>query len=162
MIILILALLLPIIESKVINITKTDFYKEPIHIYRLEDGDGISFVKDDKEYIVSVDEIGKTSVRLKSFGYKDDDTKEIFYTNINKAYTNKIDFEKDNIYDMKVSLIDIKDNRTKAELLFEALNEPKTDKDNTTTKDYNLKAGLLITALIVVVGLLIYLILRKK
>ena len=48
-IIFILALFSPIIEGKLVNITKTDFYIESRQIYRLEQGDGISFLKDNKE-----------------------------------------------------------------------------------------------------------------
>ncbi|AJF62632.1 MAG: hypothetical protein QT11_C0001G0490 [archaeon GW2011_AR20] len=161
-IILILALLSPIIEGKLVNITKADFYIESRQAYRLEQGDGISFLKDNKEYVISVDEIGKSSVRLKSFGYKENGEKETFYSFVNELQSNKIDFERDNIYDMRVDLLEIEDNRTKVDLLFEALNEAKPQPNNETNANSKLKTGLIISISIVILGLLIYLILRKK
>jgi hypothetical protein len=164
---LILVLLFPIIEAKVANITKTDFYKEPRQAFRLENGDGISFLKEDKEYIISIDEIGKNGVRLKSFAYKNN-SRETFYLILNQKYNNKIDFEKDDIYDLSVKLLKIDDNRSKVDIFFEALNEKKeqTDgkiNDNIKEKDniFNIK-GLIITLFIIVIGLFIYFLIRKK
>lgn len=162
-IIFMLALFSPIIEGKLVNITKTDFYIESRQIYRLEEGDGISFMKDNKEYIISIDEIGKGSIRLKSFGYKENGERETFYLFVNELQSNKIDFERDNIYDMKVNLVKIGDNRTKVDLLFEALNEAKSQTiDNEIEANSKLKTGLIISASIIILGLLIYFILRKK
>lgn len=157
-----LALFSPIIEGKLVNITKTDFYIESRQVYRLEQGDGISFMNDDKEYTISVDEIGKKSVRLKSFGYKENGERETFYLFINELQSNKVDFERDNIYDMKVDLIKIEDNRTKVDLFFETLNEPKIEDAKTANDNSKLRTGLIITASIIILGLLVYFILRKK
>lgn len=155
-ILLILSLFLPVIEAKVVNITKTDFYIESRQAYRLEKGDGISFIKDDKEYVISVDEIGKNGVRLKSFAYKDSGERETFYLILNQNYSNKIDFEKDDIYDMQLNFLKTwnVDNATKVDILFEALNETKTNSE--------LKTGLIITSLIIIIGLITYFILKKK
>jgi len=163
-ILLVLTLFLPLIEAKVVNITKTDFYIESRQVYRLEEGDGISFIKDDKAYVISVDEIGKDSARLKSFAYKNN-TRETFYILLSKKYSNKIDFEKDDIYDMQLNFLKIWDidNTTKVDILFEALNETKPQINNVETKtNSELKTGLIITALIIIIGLIIYFILKKK
>jgi hypothetical protein len=161
---LVLALFSHLIEAKVVNITKTDFNIEPIQAYRLEEGDGISFIRENKEYVISMDDVGNGSARLKSFAYKND-TRETFYILISKKYSNKVDFEKDDIYDMKVSLIEINDNMTNAAVMFELLNEPKPviNKNETNSNTNNeLKTGLIIIASIVILGLIIYFILKKK
>ena len=46
------------------------------------------------------------------------------------------------------------DNATKVDILFEALNETKTNSE--------LKTGLIITSLIIIIGLITYFILKKK
>ena len=138
--IFILFLILPLIESKMINITKTDFNIEPRQAYRLEEGDGISFIKDDKEYVITMDDVGKDSARLKSFAYKNN-TRETFYILISKKYSNKVDFEKDNIYDMQVFLINTNENMTKADILFETLNEAKPIVEEKTNLNKELKTG---------------------
>ena len=163
---LMLALFLQIIEARVINITKTDFYIEPRQIYRLEQGDGISFLKENKEYIVSIDEIGKNGIRLKSFAYKEDGERETFYILLNERYSNKIDFEKDDIYDMQLNLVKIwnLNDTTKADILFEALNETKPQ-DNTNKSENKLNdviIGSIIAVLIVIIGLIIYFVLKKN
>ena len=161
-ILVLFSLFLPLIEAKTVNITKTDFDTEPRQAYKLEQGDGISFMKDNKEYVLSVDEIGKNGVRLKSFAYKNN-TRETFYLILSDKYINKIDFEKDDIYDMQLNLLETDDNRTKAIILFEALNEEKPQKEQMVKKDYSqLRTGLIITSFIVILGLLIYFILRRK
>lgn len=166
-IIILLSLILPVIEAKNANITKTDFYIEPRQAYRLEQNDGISFMKDNKEYIISVDEIGKDSARLKSFAYKND-TRETFYILINKKYSNKVDFEKDDVYDMKINLLEIfkTEDISKVDILFEALAEEKQENteiiDNKKENNPNLRNGLIITFSIIIIGLIIYFIIKKK
>jgi len=168
MIIVMLSLFLPLIQAETSNITKTDFYVEPQQAYRLQDGDGISFVKDEKEYVITVDEIGKTSTRLKSFAYKDDGSRETFYILLNVNYDNKVDFEKDEVYDMIISLVKVSEDNSEANIYFEAINEPKiqiigeTALDNNPNKNNELRNGLLIMAGIIVLGLLIYFIFRKR
>jgi hypothetical protein len=159
--IFILFLILPLIESKMINITKTDFNIEPRQAYRLEEGDGISFIKDDKEYVITMDDVGKDSARLKSFAYKNN-TRETFYILISKKYSNKVDFEKDDIYDMQVFLINTNENMTKADILFETLNEAKPIVEEKTNLNKELKTGLIITSSIILLGLIIYFVLKKK
>ncbi len=165
LIVLILSLILPVLEAKVVNITKTDFYIEPRQAYRLEQGDGIFFTKDNKEYVISLDEIGKDSLRLKSFAYKND-TRETFYVILSQKFSNKIDFERDNVNDMQITLLKIWDNRTKADILFEALNETKTQNTKETPSkpfiNSQTKAGLIIAGLIVVIGLLVYFAVKKR
>ena len=163
-ILLVLTLFLPLIEAKVINITQTDFNIEPKQAYRLEEGDGISFTKDNKEYVITIDDVGNNSARLKSFAYKDNGERETFYILISKKYGNKVDFEKDDVYDMKVSLIQTNEDMTKADILFETLNEAKpiVEEESTSKSNDELKTGLIITALIIIIGLIIYFVLKKK
>jgi len=164
LIILMLALFLNLVEAKNINITKTDFYKENRQAYRLEQGDGISFLKDNKEYIISLDEIGKNSIRLKSFGYKNG-SRETFYILLNQKYSNKIDFEKDDIDDMQVNLLKIWDNKSKVDVLFETLKEENSKQENKEeikNVSNELRNGLIITASTIIIGLIIFFILRKK
>ena len=64
---------------------------------------------------------------------------------------------------MKVDLVKIGDNRTKVDLLFEALNEAKPQTiDNKIKANSKLRTGLIVTASIIILGLLVYFILRKK
>ena len=148
-------------------ITPADFSLEKQIIYKLEDGDGISFYIKDKGYIISIDEIGKGSVRVKSFTYNDNGERETFYIPLNGQFSYKLDFDKDDIYDIKIDLIKIEG--TKAVLFFEKIEEPKNPDDNKVTgssisdlnKLINTK-GIIITALIIILGLIIYFTFRKK
>ena len=156
-VILILILFLPLAYAALVNITKVDFSNEPIQAYRLYNGDGISFDIDNKNYVVSIDDIGKTSVKLKSFVYSGNE-REMLYLLIDNRFSNKIDFDKDNYYDLKVDLGNIETNS--AVIVFEKLHELKSStKENKI--NYNLTTGILIVAIIIVAGLIIYFIFKK-
>ena len=153
-------ILLELVSAALINITKTDFTNEPKQAYRLYDGDGISFIDKGKEYVVGIDDIGKTSVKLRSYVYKNDQKEGIILL-LDKRFSNKIDFDKDNYYDLKVSLGKLENNS--AIIIFEKINEPKTVKDNNAIKsNFDLKTGILITAIIIVMCLIIYFIFKKR
>ena len=145
-------------------ITPVDFSLEKQIIYKLEDGDGISFYIKDKKYIISIDEIGKSSVRVKSFTYKDNGEKETFYIPLNGQFSYKLDFDKDDIYDIKVDLVRVED--TKAVLFFEKIEEPKNKNQITSETTSNNKIidakGIVIASLIVIAGLVAYFTFRKK
>ena len=163
LLILIFLIIIPVISADLVNITKTDFIKEPIQAYRLYKSDGISFDLKDKEYVLAVDEIGKDSIRIKSFIYKENGERELIYSFLNNKFSNKFDFDKDNYYDLKVSLGKL-ENKTVV-LIFEKINEAKDNKissEDTKKINFNFKYGILITAIIVIIILLIYLFLRKK
>ena len=154
--------LLELTSAALINITKTDFTNEPKQAYRLYNGDGISFDINNKNYVISIDDIGKTSVKLKSFVYKNDE-REILYLLIDSRFSNKIDFDKDNYYDLKVDLGKIENESVI--IIFEKLNESKygnaQNKENVNKSNYNSITGILIAAIIIVVGLIIYFIFKK-
>ncbi len=145
-------------------ITPIDFSLENQLIYKLEDGDGISFYIKDKQYIMSVDQIGKNSVRIKSFLYNDKEERETFYIPLNGQFSYKLDFDKDNVYDIKVDLVKIED--AKAILFFERISEPKSPSNNkittNTSKEIIGTKGLIITGLIIIAGLTAYFTFRKK
>ena len=94
--------------------------------------------------------------------------RETFYILLNVNYDNKVDFEKDEVYDMIISLVKVSEDNSEANIYFEAINEPKiqiigeTALDNNPNKNNELRNGLLIMAGIIVLGLLIYFIFRKR
>ena len=142
-------------------ITPVDFSNSNPVAYRLEDGDGISFIIKDKEYVISIDEIGKSSVRLKSFFYNNDQ-RETFYMPLGFKYSYKLDFDKNNIYDLKINLAEVENNT--AVILFERIYEKKENKITSKTtynNPFNLK-GIIITILIILAGLVAYFTFRKK
>ncbi len=153
-------------------LTSVDFSVEPIHAYKLDKGDGISFIFKDKEYVISVDDIGKTTARIKSFHYNEANEREVFYIPLTGQYSYKLDFDKDNFYDMKVGLAKI-DEQGSAIIVFERINEASKIANNQTNStngitsaataisNINLK-GFAITALIVIAGIIAYFTFRKK
>jgi len=158
-------------EADAAEIFNVEFSQGDQRGYILKDGDGISFSFSGKGYVISVDEIGKKSARLKSFIYRENNEKETFYLPLSKGVSYKIDFNKDEVYDMRVSLIEIDNNEKKATFLFEAIQEAK--KPNETNEisgsatartasnlGINYK-GLIITALIIIAGLVAYFTFRK-
>ena len=145
-------------------ITEVDFSKENIQGYKLEDGDGISFFVKDKYYIISIDSMGKIGVRLKSFIYKENGERETFYIPLNKKFSYKLDFDKDDIYDLKVNLANIEEG--KAIIILEKIEEKKFGDEISSSavkekKNINIK-GIIITTLIVLAGLVAYFTFRKK
>ncbi len=165
-VLLILVLLSPLIDARLINITKTDFYNEPTQAYELQEGNGISFIKDGKDYVITVDLISENSVRLSSFAYINN-SKEVFYMLLTKQFSNRIDFERDNIYDMKINLLKLDNANKTVDLLFQSISEPRNQNQTSnniqpTATNSSLKTGLIITSLIIVIGLLIYFFMRKK
>ena len=157
--ILTLILFLPLVNAALTNITKVDFINEPVQAYRLYNGDGISFIYNGKEYVVSVDDIGKTSIRLKSFVYKDNNEKETIYLLLDNRFSNKIDFDIDNYYDLRIELSKLEDDNVV--ILFEALHELKSGESTKNKINFDITTGILITAIIVVIGLIIYFIFKK-
>ena len=158
-----LLILIPLVTAAQGLITPVDFSQESTVAYKLEDGDGISFYINEKEYIISIDELGTTSARLKSFIYKENGEREVFYVPLGSQYSYKIDFDKDEIYDIKIDLIRIEEN--KASVLFERISEPKSQNNEVTTnttKDIINTKGLVITGLIVIAGLIAYFTFKKK
>ena len=160
--------LLEFTSAALINITKTDFTNEPKQAYRLYNGDGISFIDKGKEYVVSIGDIGKTSVKLRSYVYKDDQ-KEGIELLLDQRFSNKIDFDRDDYYDLKVSLGRLENNS--AIIIFEKINESKAVKDNNIsngnlnnkgTSNFDVKMGILVTAIIIVIGLIIYFLVKKR
>jgi len=144
-------------------ITPVDFSVEKQVAYKLEDGDGISFYIKNIQYIISIDEIGKGSTRIKSFTYKDNGERETFYIPLNGQFSYKLDFDKDYVYDIKVDLAGIEDK--KALLFFEKIEESKNNKI-TSEATYNNQIintkGIIITALIIIAGLIAYFTFRKR
>ncbi len=144
-------------------ITKTNFLKEPIQAYILNDDDGISFQFNEKEYVISIDEIGKNTARIKSFIYKENGERETFYIPLDKKLSYKFDFDKDGFNELKVSLSEV--NNKTAVILFEKINEKKElvkeepKKDSSNLLDIK---GIIITSGIIIFGLMIYFIFRKK
>ena len=154
-------LLSGLVQAKNVNITKTDFSNENIQAYELEKGDGILFFKYGKEYVISLDEVGINSARLKSFVYKDNDEREIFYMLLNKKNSYKVDYNQDSYDDFKFELVDV-ENQTSAVILFEAINEKKDNiQQEIIPKKDNLN-GFIITGIIIIVGLIVYFIFKKK
>ncbi len=145
-------------------ITEADFSSQDTRAYKLEEGDGISFEIDNKSYIISIDELGKDSLRLKSFIYKDEE-RETFYLPLNKMNSYKIDFDKDNFNDIKIELYEVNYEENKATLIFKKINEPKEVLTGQTVNEnkqiFNTK-GIIVTALIVLAGLIAYFTFRKK
>ncbi|MEK6932614.1 MAG: hypothetical protein AABW56_02355 [Nanoarchaeota archaeon] len=145
-------------------ITPVDFSLENQVIYKLEDGDGISFYIKDKAYVMSIDQIGKSSARIKSFYYNKEGSRETFYVPLNGQFSYKLDFDKDDIYDIKVDLVRIES--TKAVLFFEKIEEPKNKNQVTSEATSNNKIidtkGVVIAFLIVIAGLISYFTFRKK
>mgnify|MGYP001563341309 CR=1 FL=1 len=166
-ILLILLVIMPVVSAAQGIIAPVDFSNEKIQAYRLGDGDGISFYINNKEFVMSIDEIGKNSVRIKSFLYNKNDSRETFYMPLNGQLSYKLDFDKDNIYDLKVDLAKI-ESKEKAVVLFEKIEEPKSQNNNQVTGKttlnsdiFNIK-GLVITVLIVIAGLVAYFTFRRK
>ena len=148
-------------------ITPTDFNKEAVQGYKLGDGDGISFTFEDKEYIISVDQIGKTTgVRLKSFIYKEDGEKETYYIPLTSQFSYKLDFDKNDIYDLHISLAKIDQEDGRVTIIFESIKEDKNGNEITSEaskNNFKLNAkGIIIAALIVVAGLVAYFTFRKR
>ena|SRR3989344_6195043 len=162
--ILVFMVLVSLVTAENNLISPVDFSLEDQVIYKLEDGDGISFYIKDKQYVISVDHIGKSSARIKSFLYKDNGERETFYIPLNGQFSYKLDFDKDNIYDIKVDLVKVED--TKAILFFEKIEEPKNQDKITSEATSNNRIidakGVVITSLVVIAGLVAYFTFRKK
>ena len=165
-IILILLVLIPLVNAAQTLITPIDFSSEQTHAIRLEDGDGISFYVNNKKFIISIDEIGKNSIRVKSFLYDENGSKETFYIPLNGQLSYKLDFDKDEIYDLKVDLMRIEENSNKAVVLFERIDEPKGKNNEVTggtvfkNSIFNVK-GIILTILIIIIGLVAYFTFKK-
>ena len=144
-------------------LTNVDFSEANPRAFILGDGDGISFSIDEIEYIISVDELGESSVRLKSFFDDGNGEREVFYIPISKIYSYRLDFNKDDFYDIKVSLVRMEDDG-RAVMLFERINE-KRGSNNEVTSEVNRNfdwKGITVSALIILAGLIAYFTFRKK
>ncbi len=144
-------------------LTNVDFSEANPRAFILGDGDGISFSIDEIEYIISVDELGESSVRLKSFFDDGNGEREVFYIPLNKIYSYRLDFNKDDFYDIKVSLVRMEDDG-RAVILFERINE-KRGSNNEVTSEVNRNfdwKGITVSALIILAGLIAYFTFRKK
>ena len=146
-------------------ITDVDFSLKPQQAFILGDADGISFMINDKEYVISVDDIGRGSVRIKSFNYNDNGERETFYIPLNGKLSYKLDLDKDDIYDIKVDLFKIEDDG-RAVIVFERISESKNKDQVTseTTSNINFidNNGMIIIGLIVIAGVIAYFTFRKK
>lgn len=164
LLIILFIIVYPMVSATNNLIMPVDFSLEDQIIYKLEDGDGISFYIKDKQYIISVDQIGKTTVRVKSFLYDDNEKRETFYIPLNGQFSYNLDFDKDDIYDIKVDLVRVED--TKAVLFFKKIEEPKNKNQITSEAISDNKIidakGIIIAALIVIAGLVAYFTFRKK
>jgi len=148
-------------------ITSVDFNVDSIKGFKLGDGDGISFMFKDKEYVISVDQIGKTTgVRLKSFIYTEDGEKETYYIPLTSQFSYKLDFDKNDVYDLHISLAEVNQDDGRATIIFKAIQEDKNGNEVTSeaSKDsFKIDSkGIIIAILIVIAGLVAYFTFRKR
>jgi len=130
--ILIILLIIPIVLAGSGRTIDLDFSKEPKYVVIMLDNDRVKFNALDGEHTVILHKIkdtntGKTA-ELEIYPYYQN-LKEggVEYVTLdNKANTLKIDLDKNGVHDLKISLVQIKDN--KALLVFEQINEKYINK----------------------------------
>ncbi len=153
--------------ARAANMTAVDFSAENPQILGMGDGDAIIFLANNKDIVIAVDDVGKTTVRLKGTGYKGEE-RQVFYAPINKKTFTRLDFENDKIPDIEVKVIDIKDD--KATLSFNRLFEGDivpyvVGNDNSLIIDKDkgsfYKNGFIIFGLIVFIGLIVLIFVKK-
>lgn len=164
--ILIAILIIPIAFATQGIITEVDFSLQPERAFILGDADGISFIINEKEYVISIDEIGRESIRVQSFFYNEDGSREVLYIPLNGQYSYKIDYDKDDVYDLKVDFLRIEDDG-RAVVIFERISENKYEDDQITSEtvtntNFINTQGIIITILIVLAGVIAYFVFRKK
>jgi len=159
--------------SAVGNITRLDFTEKNPQSVLLDNKDAIRLTSDDgREIIIAVDEIGTKGVRIMGTGYKND-TKNVFSALITKKLYARIDFEDDGVLDLDIRYVGLTDN--KAVLDFKRLypgdivphiignnkNDNYIIQDNENNSSFY-RNGFIIAAVILFIGLVILLVLRKK
>ena len=149
------------------NITKVDFSIKNPQVYTLGEGDAISFLLNEKETIVAVDDIGKNGARIKGTGSMNGNN-EVFYALLNKQIFARLDFNEDGIIDMEVKYLGIKDGKTTLSFqryfpgditpeIIGVGNDYTIEKNNAFYRN-----GFIISALIVAFGLIALFYFRRK
>ncbi len=125
--ILIFLLIAPIVLAGSGRTIDLDFSQEPKYIYPFLEGDRVRFNLLDDEHTIIIHDIKDTSegktVELEIYSfYQNIREGGVDYVTLNeKANTLKIDLDKNGVRDLKISLVQIKDN--KVWLIFEEVNE---------------------------------------
>lgn len=139
------------------EITRLDFEKEPQVGVVMGEGDIVKFELLGGEQIIKVNDIGGNSVKFSVFPFSG----KSVYAFVQEGYASYVDFDKDDVNDIKISLYQIRSDG-RVTILFERVNQGIVDNSEEDVEQDYFDSRFIWLVWLLALGAVIYLFLFRK